>query len=96
MPTYSGDQRAAGAQPRLREPVSSSDARRSIFFRAGPILITCFLYSPYEEKIRRDQNAGRSIVEANQFVEAEIPKVDLLWHMHCCPLFASNKKEICA
>ena len=37
-----------------------------------------FLYSPYEEKIRREQNAGRSIVEANQFVEAEIPKVDLL------------------
>jgi hypothetical protein len=46
-----------------------------------------FLYSPYEEKIRREQNAGRSIVEANQFVEAEIPKVDLLWHMHCSPFF---------
>jgi hypothetical protein len=55
-----------------------------------------FLYSPYEEKIRREQNAGRSIVEANQFVKAEIPKVDLLWHMHCSPFFAFNKKEICA
>ncbi len=28
-----------------------------------------FLYAPYEEKIRREQNSGRSIAEASQLVE---------------------------
>ena len=46
-------------------PTYSGEREAQYFLQGRADTYHVFLYSAYEEKIRREQNAGRSIVEAN-------------------------------